>query len=221
MDELIQRIIAGLVAKQAQESGRDSTTLRDIPADAIRDLLGGPERDRGFREFMESPIVTDTLNPLMGGPVDTRQSLLLDLEQGFATPGLQGRAFRPGIFREDPRVRVRSDMSGRQLRNTLVHEAGHVLDFRDLFPGLEEEVKAGFGKVDKKNTFAKDETEYFAEVFDRGLHFLQQTVETDPEDALGRLERSDSINPGTRTMVEHLISSPLFETHPLRAVLGN
>jgi hypothetical protein len=107
-----------------------------------------------------------------------------------------------------------------QLRHTLAHELGHRWQNR-----ASSQVAMLWWGVppirDPKRYGYADESEHQAEAIAFAVNFLQTTAsrtETGPG-SVRLLDHYELLVPGTRTMVRYLALQPIYQAHPLRALL--
>ena len=194
-----------------------------MSSDPARPLLGAPPA-----------TLQDSLQALVGGSVPVEQNsgaldrrykldprmLLLRAARhlrgtptgggllGMAMPASQ-RAF--GLLPDQQEKVVMRDAgdyaSTRQARETLMHEFGHVADFRESFPHAARVVDR---TVPKKG----ERAEHYADAFMGAVRFLQDPVSQHPR-AAGRLW--GTLSEAEQAMARDLLRHPLYGGHPLGA----
>jgi hypothetical protein len=100
----------------------------------------------------------------------------------------------------------------RHARETLMHEFGHVADFRKTFPEAYKAVQA----VRPKGVSA---AEHYADAFMVGMSFLQDPA-SGLESARATLDSFELSQPGTKAVVNALLQHPLYRQHPLAGRRG-
>jgi hypothetical protein len=215
----------------------------------LRGLFGVPERLAGARERMQdgrararevaqAPFVTDTLWNVVGGQEPrVRQVPGLGYKAGgavFIDPLGLGKNT---IFQAHLPPGTEGQMGYGE--ETLVHEAGHIMEARKSHPELFEAVTARHDEIQKLAPQraaetgmsyypATDKSEHFGEAFRVGftaLRKLNQRLEQgggrdDAEVVRRMIETADIEVPGAREVIEYLVKHELYRDSPAGRVLN-
>ena len=105
-------------------------------------------------------------------------------------------------------VRDEGEQPERVDRETLMHEFGHVADFRKKYPEAYEAVQA-------VRPEGRNPAEHYADAFMSAISLLQDEASHNPRVVERLVPLMDQDVPGTRTMLETLLRDPLYRKHPL------
>jgi hypothetical protein len=197
-----------------------------MASDPQRPLIGGPPE-----------TLQDSLQALVGGDVRIQHSSKrLDWDQrlralnraagsllrgqrpsgekritlGLAYPELPGLLGRIG--REKIVFRDQGERPEDENRGTVMHEFGHIADFRKVYPQVEASIK-------EHTPAGESPAEHFADAYMEAIKFLQGPQSHDPRSAARIMERVLEANaPGSQQLVEALLAHPLYADHPLNKV---
>jgi hypothetical protein len=189
LKDTLQALVGGGVRVDRDTEEIERRYQNDLQFRVPRAIRGLLSRARG-----QEPEPTGTLDGL-AWPESKRMLGLL--------PGQEERVL----------LRDSSDyFSPRHDRETLMHEFGHIADFRKTFPEAYKAVQA----VRPKGVSA---AEHYADVFMVGMSFLQDPASR-LESARVTIDSFDRSQPGTKAIIEALLQHPLYRQHPLAGRRG-
>jgi hypothetical protein len=177
-----------------------------------RELNGkAPYPDAAF----EQPLFQDTIFPMIGGPVDYRMSTIgtriKSLRHGFDVAGYASRFPEEVVL--DPEHSVGE--------GTSLHESGHIADYRNTLPELEE-IAEGLFPIQKEmypeSYASRDIREYKAELLRNAVKIIRGSETY--EEAMIYADWDDDFSTGgvigLGRVINALLDQPVFRDHPLR-----
>jgi hypothetical protein len=165
-----------------------------VASDPRRPLIGPPP----------PATLADSLQSLVGGGVNVKERPRLLGLLDYAYPGRKERDGLLGVAFPRSFVAVQ-DMND---RDTLMHEFGHIADFRKQHPDVAQEIKRLTPQGEKP-------AEHFADVYMSAVGFLQGQASRRPEVAQRVLAMLEQNLPGAERLVASLLRDPLYREHPL------
>lgn len=200
------------------------TLIKSPFADSLRTIAGTPanmmfqNRGQGVLGEYHGP------RPIGGGGY---AGPALDQDSLFLTPELFNGQ-RTGRAPDDDPKKYR-----RQPEYALAHEMGHRLEAAELAQGdrtmvnklnaVQDSVNSDaftHGRPDPATYWNQSGGEHFAEAFANAVTFLRHTAKEQADPGVSQrvaplLSQADSVVPGTRLMIQQLLTNPLYAQHPL------
>lgn len=156
----------------------------------------------------------DTLQSLVGGDVTVRE------DSGFlkarnALANAFGGTPIAGQAHNLPLISDRVHLEANAARPTVAHEFGHVADFREAFD------PAVIGRIEELTPEdVEDPNEFFADLFARGVDFLQTTARPDIGAKMAEVFRpgleEEFGEEAVNLMLDQLVRTNVFAAHPMR-----